>query len=71
MGQFCIDKQLGHALSGEVDKGLFFRGAAALPFGEEIRPVRDLMAYLLGNGAVETGVGSRQRSKARPFRAEG
>ena len=52
MGQFCIDKQLGHALSGEVDKGLFFRGAAALPFGEEIRPVQDLMAYLLGNGAV-------------------
>ena len=52
MGQFCIDKQLGHALSGEVDKGLFFRGAAALPFGEEIRPVHDLMAYLLGNGAV-------------------
>jgi nitronate monooxygenase len=53
MGQFCIDKQLGHALSGEVDKGLFFRGAAALPFGEEIRPVHDLMAYLLGNGAVQ------------------
>jgi nitronate monooxygenase len=39
-------------LSGEVDKGLFFRGAAALPFGEEIRPVQDLMAYLLGNVAV-------------------
>ncbi len=50
MGQFCIDKQLGHALSGDVDKGLFFRGAAALPFGEEIRPVQDLMAYLLGHG---------------------
>ena len=28
-------------------KGLFFRGAAALPFGTEIRPVRDLIAYLL------------------------
>ncbi len=52
MGQFCIDKQLGHALSGEVDKGLFFRGAASLPFGAEIRPVQDLMAYLLGNGAA-------------------
>ena len=52
MGQFCIDKQLGHAWSGEVDKGLFFRGAAALPFGPEIRPVEDLMAYLLGNGVV-------------------
>ena len=54
MGQFCIDKQLGHAWSGEVDKGLFFRGAAALPFGPEIRPVEDLMAYLLGNGVVTT-----------------
>jgi nitronate monooxygenase len=52
MGQFCIDKQLGHALSGEVDKGLFFRGAASLPFGAQIRPVQDLMAYLLGNGAA-------------------
>ena len=52
MGQFCIDKQLGHAVSGEVDKGLFFRGAAPLPFGEEIRPVADLMAYLLGDAAA-------------------
>ena len=28
-------------------KGLFFRGAAALPFGREIRSVRELMDYLL------------------------
>ena len=27
--------------------GLFFRGAGPLPFGREIRPVRELMAFLL------------------------
>jgi nitronate monooxygenase len=47
IGQFCIDRQLTYALHGEVRKGLFFRGAAALPFGAEIRPVRELIAYLL------------------------
>lgn len=46
-GQFCIDMQLAAALRGDVAKGLFFRGAAALPFGNEIRPVRELIAYLL------------------------
>lgn len=48
MGQFCIDKQLGHALDGDVRKGLFFRGAGKLPFGAEIRPVKDLLQWLLG-----------------------
>ena len=48
MGQFCIDKQLGHALDGETQKGLFFRGAGKLPFGAEIRPVKDLLQWLLG-----------------------
>ena len=47
-GQFCIDKVLGHALAGDVRKGLFFRGAGRLPFGAEIRPVRDLLAWLTG-----------------------
>lgn len=47
-GQFCIDKVLGHALSGDVRKGLFFRGAGPLPFGTQIRPVRDLLHRLLG-----------------------
>ncbi|BEP51775.1 nitronate monooxygenase family protein (plasmid) [Variovorax sp. V116] len=47
-GQFCIDKTLGHALEGHLDRGLFFRGAGTLPFGSEIRPVRDLMRWLLG-----------------------
>lgn len=46
-GQFCIDSQLAAALRGDVKKGLFFRGAAALPFGGEIRPVRDLLQFLL------------------------
>lgn len=47
-GKFCIDKMLGHALSGRIEQGLFFRGAGRLPFGREIRPVRDLMLWLLG-----------------------
>jgi nitronate monooxygenase len=46
-GQFCIDTQLAAALRGDVAKGLFFRGAASLPFGKDIRPVRDLLEYLL------------------------
>jgi nitronate monooxygenase len=48
MGQFCIDQQLGHALDGEKQKGLFFRGAGKLPFGAEIRSVHELMQWLLG-----------------------
>ena len=47
IGQFCIDMQLAAALRGNVAKGLFFRGASALPFGSEIRPVRDLIDYLM------------------------
>ena len=47
IGQFCIDMQLAAALRGDVRTGLFFRGAAALPFGSEIRPVRDLVDYLM------------------------
>lgn len=46
-GQFCIDKVLGSAASGDQRKGLFFRGAGPLPFGAEIRPVRDLIHWLL------------------------
>jgi nitronate monooxygenase len=47
-GQFCIDHQLAAAMRGEVAKGLFFRGAGALPFGDEIRSVRELIERLLG-----------------------
>ena len=46
-GQFCIDNQLAAALRGDVKKGLFFRGVGALPFGAQIRSVRDLMERLL------------------------
>ncbi|MBI4754985.1 MAG: nitronate monooxygenase [Betaproteobacteria bacterium] len=46
-GQFCIDSQLASALRGDLDKGLFFRGASTLPFGSAIRPVRDLIRYML------------------------
>jgi len=46
-GQFCIDHHLAAALRGDVDRGLFFRGSEALPFGTEIRPVRDLFDHLL------------------------
>lgn len=47
-GQFCIDKVLGYAVDGDVRRGLFFRGAGALPFGAEIRSVRELMHWLVG-----------------------
>jgi len=47
-GQFCIDNQLAAALRGDVKKGLFFRGVGALPFGNQIRSVRELLLVLLG-----------------------
>jgi nitronate monooxygenase len=46
-GQFCIDQRLAAALRGDVKKGLFFSGRGALPFGEQIRSVRDLIERLL------------------------
>jgi nitronate monooxygenase len=51
-GQFCIDHQLAAALRGEVKKGLFFRGKGALPFGAQIRSVRELMERLLTPAAA-------------------
>ena len=56
-GQFCIDNQLAAALRGDVKKGLFFRGAGALPFGSQIRSVRELIEKLL-TGTVATGSGT-------------
>lgn len=47
IGQFCIDQQLGHAMDGDADRGLFFRGAGRLPFGEQIRSVAELVRHLL------------------------
>ncbi len=46
-GQFCIDTRLAMAFKGDVKKGLFFRGNERLPFGNAIRPVRELIDYLL------------------------
>ena len=46
-GQFCIDSQLAAAVKGEVSRGLFFRGASSVPFGAAIRPVKELIEYLL------------------------
>jgi nitronate monooxygenase len=48
IGQFCIDFHLALALKGDVEHGLFFRGAGPLPFGREIRPARELIEVLLG-----------------------
>lgn len=46
-GQFCIDTRLAFALAGDVKRGLFFRGSEVLPFGNAIKPVRELIQYLL------------------------
>ena len=54
-GQFCIDKYLAHALAGQVNQGLFFRGAGRVPFGSQIRSVQELMRWLLG-GILPPGV---------------
>lgn len=53
-GQFCIDNQLVAALRGDLKKGLFFRGAGSLPFGDAIRPVRDLFERLLTPATAAT-----------------
>ena len=47
IGQFCIDTRLALAMKGDMKKGLFFRGSESLPFGAAIRPVAELMRYLL------------------------
>ncbi|MEN9879626.1 MAG: hypothetical protein RIQ55_272 [Pseudomonadota bacterium] len=49
VGQFCIDHQLTLAYKGEGNKGLFFRGVGDLPFGNQIRSVRDLITTLLSS----------------------
>lgn len=53
MGQFCIDQRLAFALAGDVNRGLFFRGAGPLPFGSAVRPVRELVELLLGAPVAE------------------
>ena len=56
IGQFCIDQQLSHALEGDVKKGLFFRGAGTLPFGEKIKKVPDLIKFLLTPVMTNTAI---------------
>jgi nitronate monooxygenase len=51
-GQFCIDFRLAAALRGDVKHGLFFRGSESVPFGTQIRPVRELIAHMLGTGTA-------------------
>ena len=62
IGQFCIDHQLAAALRGDVMSGLFFRGDGRLPFGSQIRSVRELIAFLLG----ETDAAARPTRAAEP-----
>ncbi|MDO9285294.1 MAG: nitronate monooxygenase family protein [Aquabacterium sp.] len=52
-GQFCIDNQLAAALRGDLKKGLYFRGRGALPFGSQIRSVRELVERLLTPGLAQ------------------
>ncbi len=54
-GQFCIDNQLAAALRGDTKKGLFFRGAGELPFGSQIKTVRELVQRLLTPGLAAAG----------------
>ena len=46
-GRMIAASVLAAALAGDVQRGLFFRGANALPFGAAIRSVRELIDYLL------------------------
>ncbi|HZW11681.1 MAG TPA: nitronate monooxygenase family protein [Noviherbaspirillum sp.] len=65
-GQFCIDTQLAFALQGDVKRGLFFRGSEKLPFGSEIRSVRELIDYLL-NGVRPAKAGDSLPSSTNAF----
>ncbi|MDC7700920.1 NAD(P)H-dependent flavin oxidoreductase [Vogesella indigofera] len=47
VGQFCIDLKLAAAFRGETSKGLFFRGAEPLPFGDAIKSARETIHYFL------------------------
>ncbi|MNY39501.1 hypothetical protein D3C86_1741850 [compost metagenome] len=49
IGQFCIDRKLSQALKGDVER------KGTLPFGDAIRPVADLIHYLM-SGEKPAGV---------------
>ncbi len=66
-GQFCIDTHLAAALRGDAKRGLFFRGVGALPFGSQIRSVRELMVRLLAaREAVDVPAGAGDPASALP-----
>lgn len=46
-GQFCILQKLESAVTGDYEKGLFFRGSEPMIFSDKIHPVHDVMQYLL------------------------
>ncbi|MFH0788411.1 MAG: nitronate monooxygenase, partial [Pseudomonadota bacterium] len=46
-GQFCIETRLAAAQQGDIEKGLFFRGSESLPFGKQIRTVREVLEFFL------------------------
>lgn len=54
-GQFCILSRLADAVHGDVKKGIFFRGSEPLPFGSAIRPVAELIDFLLTGHSREDG----------------
>ncbi|MDH3513747.1 MAG: nitronate monooxygenase family protein [Gammaproteobacteria bacterium] len=55
-GQFCIETQLAAAQRGNIQQGLFFRGSESLPFGAEIRKVRELLEVLLTGRTATTAI---------------
>ncbi len=46
-GQFCIETRLAAAQQGDIERGLFFRGSESLPFGKQIRTVREVLEFFL------------------------
>jgi nitronate monooxygenase len=46
-GQFCIETRLAAAQRGDIEQGLFFRGSESLPFGNQIRTVREVLSFYL------------------------
>ena len=52
LGSVLHRQQLAAAMRGDVKQGLFFSGAGALPFGEQIRSVRELVERLLTRGVA-------------------
>jgi nitronate monooxygenase len=63
-GQFCIDMQLAFALRGDRMKGLFFRSATTLPFGNYMGTVRELVEYMLSGVKPEALLSGELQPKA-------